>query len=296
MAARKLIFCAVSTILSLALHEKAFDAPSLTSASAIFRKKSRPAQQSIQLRWKESMLKTPIFRRYRGGSLSEAEAMLYSKLRDDIGHERKWTPRFARRGAANAANGDAPDSVRDQMMRHDPQFTTFHHAYLNEIVNFDLQNAFLEEEKESQLFRLFAHVSLTRDPRATADMVPKEVWANLPSDPDIVKLEEERTRLKQGRYRIEGHEDEDRIRKLTNEIRNKRAQRDRQVVKEYREHYFYHRPTRDIERQAQGEEEEEYVEPGISVTIPERARLAEIYCHQPNNLTEDAILHLYAAI
>ncbi|KFA60140.1 hypothetical protein S40285_10853 [Stachybotrys chlorohalonatus IBT 40285] len=29
---------------------------------------------------------------------------------------------------------------------------------------------------------------------------------------------------------------------------------------------------------------------GISVTIPERARLAEIYCHQPNNLTEDAIL------
>ncbi|SCO54118.1 uncharacterized protein FFNC_15344 [Fusarium fujikuroi] len=68
-------------------------------------------------------------------------------------------------------NGDTPDSVRDQMMRHDPQFATFHQAYLNDIANFDLQNAFLEEEKQSQLFRLFAHVSLTRDPRATADML-----------------------------------------------------------------------------------------------------------------------------
>jgi hypothetical protein len=44
--------------------------------------------------------------------LSADEAMLYSKLRDDTGqqsldsgYERKWTPRFARRGAGNAANG-----------------------------------------------------------------------------------------------------------------------------------------------------------------------------------------------
>ncbi|KFA81738.1 hypothetical protein S40288_11088 [Stachybotrys chartarum IBT 40288] len=50
--------------------------------------------------------------------------------------------------------------------------------------------------------------------------------------PDIVKLEEARTRLMQGRYRIEGHEDEERIGKLTNENRITRAQRDRQVVKE----------------------------------------------------------------
>ncbi|KAJ2997766.1 hypothetical protein NUW58_g542 [Xylaria curta] len=294
---RKLIFCAVSTILSLALHDKAFDAPSLTNASAIFSKKPPRSQQCIPLGWKESMLKTPVFRRYRGASLSGAEAMLYSKLRDDIGqqsldsgHEKRWTPRFARRGAANAANGDAPDSVRDQMMRHDPQFVTFHRAYLNEIANFDLQNAFLEEEKESQLFRLFAHVSLTRDPRATADMVPEEVWANLAPDPEIVELEKERARLKQDHYRIEGHKEEEKIRKLSNEIRIKRAQRDRQVVREYREHYFYHRPTWDIGGRARGEEEEEYVEPAINVSIPGRAKLAEILCQQLDNLTEDAIL------
>jgi hypothetical protein len=89
------------------------------------------------------------------------------------------------------------------MMRQDPRSITFQSAYLNEIANFDLQNAFLEVEKESQLFRLFAHVSLTRDPRVTADMVPDEVWANLPLDPKMVELEEQRARLKQGKYRIE---------------------------------------------------------------------------------------------
>ncbi|KAH7201205.1 hypothetical protein DER44DRAFT_841713 [Fusarium oxysporum] len=294
---RKLLFCAVSTILALALHDNAFDAPSLTDAAVIFGSQPPRFKHCIPLRWKKSMLKTPIFRRYRGRELSADEAMLYSKLRDDIGqqsldsgHERKWTPRFARRGAGNAANGDAPDSVRDQMMRQDPRFMTFQSAYLNEIANFDLQNAFLEEEKESQLFRLFAHVSLTRDPRATADMVPDEVWANLAPDPEIVELEEQRAQLKRGKYRIEGHENEEEIRQLTNKIRTKRAYREKQVVKEYREDYFYHRPTWDIEQQARGEEEEEYTEPVIDVHIPERDRLANILCHQPDGLTEDQVL------
>ncbi|KAK7211891.1 hypothetical protein V2G26_019069 [Clonostachys chloroleuca] len=178
--ARKLLFCAVCTILALALHDNAFDAPSLTTASAIFGSKPPSFKDAVALRWKTSKLKIPVFRRYRGATLSEYEAMLYSKLRDDIGaqsldsgHEKPWTPRFARRGAGNAANGDATDSVRDQMMRHDPQFATFHHAYLNEIANFDLQNAFLEEEKQSQLFRLFAHNSSKATTGLTAIQMKK---------------------------------------------------------------------------------------------------------------------------
>ncbi|GKU10200.1 unnamed protein product [Fusarium langsethiae] len=285
-ATRKLLFCAVSTILALALHDHAFDAPSLTDAAVIFRSQPPRFKHCIPLRWKKSMLKTPIFRRYRGTELSADEAMLYSKLRDvigqqslDSGHERKWTPRFARRGAGNAANGaylnntcpliagfvamsslfplltvfftgDAPDTVRDQMMRQDAGFMTFQRAYLNEIANFDLQNAFLEEEKESQLFRLFAHVSLTRDPPATADMVPDEVWANLAPDPEIVELEEQRAQLKRGKYRIEGHENEEEIRQLTNKIPNAEG----------------------VPRKA------------------ERDRLANILCHQPDGLSEDQVL------
>ncbi|KAI8658992.1 hypothetical protein NCS55_01178000 [Fusarium keratoplasticum] len=141
---RKLLFCAVSTILALALHDEAFDASSLTDAAIIFKSKPPRFKHCTPLRWKKEMLLTPVFRRYHGAELS-SEAMLYSKLRDDIGqqsldsgYEKKWTPRFARRGAGNAANGDAPDSVRDQMMRQDPRFMTFQSAYLNENANFDL--------------------------------------------------------------------------------------------------------------------------------------------------------------
>lgn len=70
----------------------------------------------------------------------------------------------------------------------------------------------------------------------------------------------------------------------------KRAYRERQVVKEYREDYFYHRPTWDIEQQAWGEEEEEYIEPVIDVYILECDWLANILCYQPDGLTEDQVL------
>lgn len=172
-------------------------------------------------------------------------------------------------------------------MRHDPKFATFHGAYLNERVEFDLQNTFLGEETENQMYRLLAHVSLTRDPRATRDMVPKEVWANLPPDPEIAELEERRAELKRGQYRIRGREAEAEIRSLTETIGSRRAQRDAIIVKQYHKYYFYNRPTWDIEKQACGEEEKEHVESSINLDIPERARLAEIWCDQPDDWTDE---------
>ncbi|CAH0055287.1 unnamed protein product [Clonostachys solani] len=44
--------------------------------------------------------------------------------------------------------GDTLDTICDQIIHHNPQFMTFHHTYLNEIANFNIQNAFLKEEKE----------------------------------------------------------------------------------------------------------------------------------------------------
>ncbi|KAK2777398.1 FluG domain-containing protein [Colletotrichum kahawae] len=298
--ARRFIFCAVSTIIALALHDQAFDAASLTDATQVLRAEVRGPVQSTALRWKQSMLKVPIFRKLNGNALAVDEAMSYSKLRDDMGRqsldagfEKAWTPRFARRGAANAANGNASDAVRDQMMRHDPKFATFQGAYLNENVQFDLQNTFLEEETEEQMYKVFAHVSLTRDPRATRDMVPEEVWKNLPPDPEILELEQRRQKLKGGQYRVQGEENEAEIRRLTEEIRTKRDQRDKSVVKEYREYHFYNRPTWDIERQANGEEDEEYTEPDIHLQIPERTRLAHILCHQPADCSHDKLMELW---
>ncbi|KAL8310634.1 hypothetical protein RB597_010464 [Gaeumannomyces tritici] len=301
---RKLIFCPVSIIIALALHDHAFDARSLTNASQVLGTNISGSMECMPLRWKQCMLKIPVFRRFGcNGVLSGTEAMLYAKLRDDLarqsldaGFEVCWTPKFFRRGAANAANGNAPDVVRDQMMRHDPKFSTFHGAYLNEKVKFDLQNTFLEEETENELYKLFAHVSITRDRRAKRDMVPAEVWANLLPDPEIVELEKQRAALKRGQYRIHGRENEKAVRVLTEEIKRKRAQREDRVVKQYREYYFYHRPTWDIERQARGEVEEEYEEPKVELNIPERARLAEIWCDQPDWSDDEILRHRIEAI
>lgn len=100
------------TILSLALHDQAFDAPNLKTASDVLNAEVWGPTECMPLRWKEDKLKLPVFRRVQGGEVSATEAMLYSKLNYDMGrqsldsgHEKAWTPRFARRGAGNAANG-----------------------------------------------------------------------------------------------------------------------------------------------------------------------------------------------
>ncbi|KAB5581192.1 hypothetical protein GE09DRAFT_948891, partial [Coniochaeta sp. 2T2.1] len=87
-------------------------------------------------------------------------------------------------------------------------------------------------------------------------------------------------------------ETEDRIRELTKLIAKKRAKRDKDIQRVYREDYFHNGPTWEIEGQANGEEELEYVEPAVDLHIPERAELAEILCNQPEGLNSTALLAL----
>jgi hypothetical protein len=135
-------------------------------------------------------------------------------------------------------------------------------------------------------------MSIMRDPRAARDMVPDEVWASVPPDPEIEELELRRARLKGGSYRIKGRDDEEEIRVLSEKIRTKRAEREKRIMSEYREYYFHNRPTWDIERQAMGEEEEDYVARAIELHIPERAELAEILVNQPDGLSDEGLLQL----
>lgn len=62
------------------------------------------------------------------------------------------------------------------MMRHDPKFATFHGAYLNEMVQFDIQNTFLGEQAEDQLYKLFAHVSRSSWRSKAHGMPLKLLW------------------------------------------------------------------------------------------------------------------------
>lgn len=109
-------------------------------------------------------------------------------------------------------------------------------------------------------------------------------------DHKITELEDKRALLKQGRYRIAGCENEEKIRKFTEKIRTKKADRNKRIVKYYREYYFYNRPTWDVEAQARGESQVQYEEPIIDLAIYERARLAEILCYQSKDSTEEQIL------
>jgi hypothetical protein len=137
---RRLIFCLITVIVSLAVHDGAFAAPSLTSIRRVFQVKNRGPVKCTPLRWKKEWLKRPVFRRFddsiisanassaaaehAGGGASGSqdahaedealhyEPLPYHKLRDDMarqsldyGCERPIEPKAWRRGAANAANG-----------------------------------------------------------------------------------------------------------------------------------------------------------------------------------------------
>ena len=58
-----LALCPVLQFLALAFADDAFEAPNLKSPEHIFQLKVEHPRESLQLRWKDSMLETPIFRR-----------------------------------------------------------------------------------------------------------------------------------------------------------------------------------------------------------------------------------------
>ncbi|KAK4195369.1 hypothetical protein QBC40DRAFT_310712 [Triangularia verruculosa] len=166
--ARRPIFCLITIIVSIAVHDRAFDTRNLTSVASVFGIKNTGPVQCTPLRWKKEWLKRPVFRRFNGSEISEHEAMQYPRLRDDMAQ----------------------------------------HAYINPKVKFHLQNAVLHEPHENALLEMLTYISVMRDPRAGRDIVPDEVWQDMTPDPEIL-------------------------------IRNKKAQRVKKIVKEYRDDYFY---------------------------------------------------------
>ena len=56
-----LIFCAITHVLALAFIDDAFKAPSLKTIEQISTLEVKDPVRCIHLRWKELMLKTPIF-------------------------------------------------------------------------------------------------------------------------------------------------------------------------------------------------------------------------------------------
>ncbi|KAK4171226.1 hypothetical protein QBC36DRAFT_171591, partial [Triangularia setosa] len=61
-------------------------------------------------------------------------------------------------------------------------------AYINEKVGFHLQNALLDKPTEDGLLVMLSHIGLMRDPRASKDMIPDEVWELMLPNQQIAAL------------------------------------------------------------------------------------------------------------
>ncbi|OBT53129.1 hypothetical protein VE04_05757 [Pseudogymnoascus sp. 24MN13] len=288
------ILCAITHFVSLALEDRAFEAPSLTTPKRVFEHKIHGPVNCTELHWKEEMLKRPIFRRDdpRRDDLEAAVAALpYNQLHDPLnrlgkiaGIKELLTSYCFRRGTANVVDHAATDAVRDQVMRHNANSALHNGHYANEKVRFDVQSAGLGRPSVDGVLKMLTHMSLMCDPRAPVH-VPEEVLDALPPDPDITALEQERVQLKAGAYRIRGTSIEAEVRRLTSTINSARIRRRNIISQEYREEYFRRRPTEDIERHNNGQHEEEYIEPVVEHQIPQRTQLVKLICPRVTDTT-----------
>ena len=111
-----LAFCPILQFLALAIDDNAFEAPELKSPEHIYRIKVSRPRNSLHLRWKESILDTPVFRRSvhsaDGIRTSSNMALPYDTLNAymkrsgrSAGFYEDFKPYCIRRGTANAVDG-----------------------------------------------------------------------------------------------------------------------------------------------------------------------------------------------
>jgi hypothetical protein len=180
-------------------------------------------------------------------------------------------------------------------MRHD-QGSSIFNVYLNQRVKFDVQAAFLERPSADHLLKMFAHMSLTCDPRAPVD-VPDEVLSRQPPDPKLITLTSLKEELKLKIYKeygsplskAKGTQLYDQYQRCAANIQSTRTAGSRRLKKEYRRNYFAKRHTEEIERQLNGVGGEEYVEPDIQHQLPERKRLQQILCEFTSTMDDGEI-------
>jgi Protein of unknown function (DUF3435) len=109
------ILCPITHLVSLALADGAFLAPSLTTPELVFEHKVWGPVVCTPLDWKPEKLKTPIFRQYErpvdGCTESLEDALPYYQLRDSLirlgmaaGFKDRLTSYCFRRGTANVVD------------------------------------------------------------------------------------------------------------------------------------------------------------------------------------------------
>ncbi|RKL13865.1 hypothetical protein BFJ70_g15819 [Fusarium oxysporum] len=194
------MLCPISHVLARAIRDDAVLVDGYNSAEPFFSTKlSCPA---VKVHWKPHMLKIPVFRRtvrssYGTWVLSDIEAVRYStyaywlnRVGITLGYEDPLTSYCFRRGLVDALIPVAPDSIIDQVMRHDPMTGCRQNAYLNTRVGWNTQMAYLEEEpSDDGLTELFTHMNIRSDSRIPKE-IPQEQLNELDPGPEIRNLEQ----------------------------------------------------------------------------------------------------------
>ena len=79
--------------------------------------------------------------------------------------------------------------MRDQVLRHDPNTGVYSAAYRDELIRFNVQDAFLESDiSDDGLTWAFTHISLRYNLGALKDVPSEIIKLLLAADPDIVDL------------------------------------------------------------------------------------------------------------
>lgn len=194
--------------------------------------------------------------------------------------------------------GLASDAVRDQIARHNPAGGVFNGSYLNEIVNFDSQDAYLESDvTEDGLTRAFGHMSLRCHPGAPSG-VPSELLRQLlKADPEIASLGREFNELHdqiKATYRFISHapkKTSQEHKHLQQRLKNAKKILVDELNTAYRRDYFF-RVHNEMMKMSldQTAIEEPGNEPMVQHELEERNRLQEVLCNFSRDLPPQEIV------
>ncbi|KAI9773157.1 MAG: hypothetical protein M1840_008278 [Geoglossum simile] len=193
-----LAFCPILPFLALAIDDDAFEIPELKSPEHIFQIKVNRPRKSLHLRWKESILDTPVFRRSvraaDGIRTSHNMAMPYDTLNTymkrlgrSAGFREDLKPYCIRRGTANSVDSIATDAERNQVMGH-IRGQVFERNYLSSHVKIDVQSAYLGSPSQDALIRALGQMSLSQDLRAPKSLSAEQATA-IKHHPKVAELQ-----------------------------------------------------------------------------------------------------------
>jgi hypothetical protein len=192
----------------------------------------------------------------------------------------------------------ASDAVRDQIARHNPGGGVFNGSYLNEIVNFNSQDAYLESDvSEDGLTRAFGHMSLRCHPGAPSG-VPSELLRQLlAADPEIASLEREVNELHdqlKATYRFIKRAPEEKKREhqhLQQQLKNAKKSLTDELDAAHRRDYFFRIHNEMMKMSLdQTAIEEPGDEPMVQHELEERNRLQVVLCNFSRDLPPKEIV------